>query len=298
MTRTVGALKGIGLGLFLLFAADMVYGQPASGQSGGHPQQDVLGKIMGSTSAKSQVPGTMDVSGLSVSVGRAIVWDNYWFGYWGNKINRISSAGEILTGWPVPGENGKDIDVLVDEIHSELFCTRGNQPVCSTVSDYEDDLVSAGPDPQEYETRKQRSGAGRQKISIILTPTLLESIKFGSFDAPKIEKVERLFDEHILNKEFFDAIRQGHRPGLVHDPIRIRVGNFNLDSPFIYFYVEGDPYLQTVELDQFGNHFVHIDEWSIDSPPHTKDYPHAMKRIRENGASFVVKEGKLVKEPS
>jgi len=281
----------------LSLSANLPYARSSNGQSDAQSDKNALGRILGARPEKqAQMPGPSNVSGLAEGVARAIVWDDYWFGYWEDRIPKMILEKRTLTGWPVPAKDGKGTYVLVDDLHGEFYCSREERPLCNTTADYEDALAPAGPDLPEYQARKRASGAGQQKITIDLEPKLLEAIKFGPFDASKIEKAERLFNQHVLNKEFFESLRQGQASQSARRAVRIRIGNFNLDSSFIFFYVEGDPYLQTIELDARGNSFVHLDEWRIDSPPHLKDYPHAVKRIEENGSWFAAKDGKLSKE--
>lgn len=285
--------------VFMAFSvsASLASAQSSSGQSEAQPDKNALGRILGTTPQKqTQMPTTTGVSGLAEGVARAIVRDGYWFGYWEDRIPKMILENRTLTGWPISARDGKGAYVLVDDLHGEFYCSNGERPLCSTTADYEDALTPAGPDLAEYQTRKEGSGAGQQKITINLQPKLLEDIKFGPFDASKIEKVRRLFDQHILNKEFFENLRLGQASHSAQRAVRIRIGNFNQNSHLIYFYVEGDPYLQTIELNAAGDLFARVDEWRIDGAPHSRDYPHAVKRIEENGSWFVVKDGKLSKE--
>jgi hypothetical protein len=184
----------------------------------------------------------------------------------------------------------------LDEIHSVLHCYWDGAYYVQWVDDYEDPVLSGGPDLEDYEIDKRRYGAGRQRVLVVLEPSLLQVLDFSAFDSIKVNKVEQLFKEHILTKEFFQEIKEYRSPKLARAPIRIRVGNFTKDSSWIYYQVEGMEYLETIQLDPMGKRFVYHDEYSFKAPPHMWDYPHAIKRLKENGAWFVVKNGKLVKE--
>ena len=239
----------------------------------------------------------VELGGLSDAVARAAVWDNYWFGFW-KSIPRMAEAQEQLTGWPVRATNGEDVLVFVDELHSVFSCSFQKQYACDFVWNYGDRLCAEEPDFVEYESIKKSKGAGQQKISIVMRPELLRAVNFSSFDDAKARKVQILINAHYLDKEFFHDARKYYGQRARYDPIRIRVGNFNLDSPLIYFYVDGMPYLPIMSLDPTASRFVYLDEWSIDSGSHRCYYPHAIKRIRENGAWFTVENGKLVREKS
>jgi len=244
---------------------------------------------------KVEIASEVDVTGLPSAVAEATIWGNYWFGFWGSIPNMAKTGGE-LTAWPVRPVNGADVYVFVDELHSVFICSFEKKYACDTLWNFGDSLGSAGPQFEEYESDKQRYSADRQKLSISLRPDLLRTVEFSPFDDAKIRKIETLFDQHVLDKEFFQRVRQGRTRKLSNQPIRIRVGDFNLDSFLIYFYINGDPYLSTIWLDPTGNRFTYLEEWSTDYGILRYYYPHAVKRIQENGAWFVVKNGKLVKD--
>jgi hypothetical protein len=237
-----------------------------------------------------------NLTGLSEAVAKAIVWNNYWFGYWPDKVSNLMQTRATLKVLPVGVEKEQAVYVFVDEIHSVLHCYWDGAYFVQWVDDYEDPVLSGGPRLEDYAIDKRRYGVGRQTVSVTLAPSLLGVLAFGEFDAIKVNKVEQLFNEYILTAEFFKEIKAYRSPKLVHAPIRIRVGNFTKDSSWIYYQVEGMEYLETIQLDSTGKRLVYLDSYSFKDPPHMWDYPHAIERIKQNGAWFVVKNGKFRKE--
>ena len=237
-----------------------------------------------------------DISDLPEVVAKAIVWDNYWFGYWPNKVPKMAQSTTHLTVWPVRVPNEDAVYVFIDELHSVVHCYLDHAYYVQWIDDYEDPVLSAGPRLEEFEIDKHRYGVGQQSLSVVLGPETLSTIRFDRFGALKIAKVEQSFNNHILNKDFFDEVKQYRSQEFAQKPIRIKVGNFNFDSPWIYYHVEGMEYLESIQFDSAGKSFVHLDSYSFTDPPHAWDYPHAIKRIAENGSWFVIKNGKLVKE--
>ena len=292
-------IRGFSIAIFILLFLLPKAGsaQSPGGQSTTAPSREHVQEILGLKPQKSIAEqGPANIAGVSEAVAKAIVWNNYWFGYWPTKIPKMIQANATLTAWSVRAEKGQAVYVFVDELHSVFHCYRDGEPYVQSVWDHEDALLPAGPQLEEYDLEKRQYGVGQQSFSIRLNPALSQTLAFGEFDALKIERVQRVFEEYVLNKDFFDNVREYRSPKLAGRPIRVHVGNFNLNSTWIYYYVEGMDYLETIEFDPAGKRFVYLDAYSFTAPPHAVDYPHAIKRIQEDGTWFVVKDGKLVKE--
>ncbi len=227
---------------------------------------------------------------LPEAVEKAIEWDRYWFGYWVSNSPPRTTTDRVLTAWVAWDQKAEAAYVFVDELSSVFRCEWDEKFSCD-VSGNDGDIG----EPDAYQLWKKKCEKLHGPFRLPVAPAR-QATTFGAFDGNKTRKVRRLFEDHVLSRKFIREARNSRTLRSRGHPLRIRIGNFELDSPMIYFYVEGTPYLQTIWLNPVADRFMYLDEWSIDTPGRKKSYPYAMKRIRENGVTFVIKAGKLVAE--
>jgi hypothetical protein len=291
MRQTIRGSSFLLLIAWVLFAGQFASAQAKDGLPDASTLQKRMQEILGlKADEQIEVANVEDTSGLGEAVAKAAVWDNYWFRFWEDKLPKLIQTKASLTAWSVRVVKTNDILIFVDELNSVFDCVRDSGFSCEAIWEFD------GPDAAEYQIDKRRYGVGHQKLAMDLNPGLLRVATFGPFDQAKVSKLQRVFQDSVLNAEFFNEVKEYRSPALANRPIRIRVGNFNLDSQWLYYYVEGERYLETIEFDSSGTRVVHQDDGNLDSPPFKWTYPKAVKRIRENGVWFVVKDGKLVRE--
>lgn len=235
-----------------------------------------------------------DLAKLSAGVASSIEWYHYWFGDW-PKDQYIAVKNVALQGVPISHANSDVVFVAVEELRSVMVCAPdGPRSSCDPYST-EEMLTPSGPVVEEYTSTKKRIGADKQsqRLRILLDDRARSAVRFGAFDQAKARKLDGIFRDH----GFTEVFSRLHRRSRVSRRVRFRIGNFSQESQWIYFYIEGEPYFCTITLDETRTKFANLDWLDLSVLPQTRGYRFAEKRINQNGAWFVFKNGHLARQP-
>ena len=234
--------------------------------------------------------------GVEESIAEAFFWEHHWFGYWGDEFQEITSqgAGE-LHGLAARGRDADLVHVCIDEIRSIFYCYRNGEFVVRNLTSYNDTNFSSNLNTQQYEDQRHAKCEGGAPITVELGPQSQRLTRFGEFDGEKASLVEEIFEE-ILKTEDVLAFMKGQvntHPSV----LRLRVGNFPSNTHWIYYYVEGAPYLGVIQWDSRVRRLVHHELKYMNETPAAPRFLNAKRRIDEDGAWFILTQQGISRQP-
>ena len=180
------------------------------------------------------------------------------------------------------------MNVGIDALRGMLHCSDWDDLVAEDYSDYNDGSSSEFENEAMYRNFREQLFKEAALLHVHLTPGLYENVHFGRFCREKAEMVRHILKAAILHEDPPHVIAEWQS----HRPIRVRVGNFGPESRFLYYYVDGKPYLGEIKLDRTrtrSEHDAFNEEWPEIKVP--------MRRINQDGAWFKIFRGKVTWEP-
>lgn len=245
---------------------------------------------------------------LAKLVGEAYVWNHFWFNDWGKnfdkglKIGKKETVGVSVIDDKVKKQKGYSI--FFDSLPSDLsFYKDGSWWAPDVLEDYNDERLSLSENKKAYLDSKAMHSDSMKSFEVRFDKNIFKVLDFGKFGVDKKKFVEDVFVKKIFVEDidsFRKVISRNSKNG-----ISIRVGNFNLNYPVFYYYVEGldyeggeegkgMPYLGSVLFDPKTRNLIHNDIVGNDVKPIKRKYKNAISRIRQTGITLRYKDGHFV----
>jgi len=225
---------------------------------------------------------------LEGAVARAIIWHRYWQE---NKslleISNEVSKSKPFTYTLCRAEND-DISAYVDELQWKIDLT----PVGTNYYGFSvADQKSLAQGDSKEATRSYLAALSRE-TNILAKGGLVASAKDLSvltFDKPsqkQFRTVTNLIATHLSSAKWLneERIKKGLR-----GPLTVHVGGFNNESAWVYYRVEGIPYVGMTLYDPLTGEFIHDDVMYIDQIPGDNEYRNVSRAIDKDGTTFSLK---------
>jgi len=250
--------------------------------------------VLGCSKASKEFPSANNEE-LSFLIGNVLVWENYWYGCWEKEFKAFMGAKKQMVSIAYD-EKEKCYQVFVDELKTNLPFYKYDQWRVIDIQDYNDPRSTEEANRGEYESNKKNFDAVSVKKEISFSGRSFEVVKFDPFSAEKRQLIEKLFLEKVFSgdarKFIFDQLKQ--RTGKTKI-VRLKVGNFKADYPWLYYYVEGIPYVGRVFYDTTTKKGIYEEMISIEETPMAAKYLNIKKRIDETGMVFKYEDDKFVR---
>ncbi len=207
-------------------------------------------------------------------VCKTLLWNQYWFNKWDNKISANTKMLNIRMSY----ENRKSMVfyyVCVDEIKTTInLIEKNNYLSLGNISNY----LFKNTEFYKYDYQKF-GNANMIKATIGLT--CKDVTKFSGLNKTKeqllIAILTKIFTQNDGN--YLKLLKENSKNG---DTFKIRVGDFQMDYPDIYYYIEGTNCFGMVQKDNEGNLISFNGDCIMDA-----EKKYAISKINKNGFTFV-----------
>jgi hypothetical protein len=223
---------------------------------------------------------------LNESIERAIVCHLYW--QEGKTVTQIRKM--ITDRRPMRYElrrgEGDDLSVFVEDYQWEIDLTPiGGDYFGFYVDDFRKD---ARGDINES-NRNFTEALNRQfRITngvLILQPEVLRVLAFDKPKGQRFKTITNIVATNLLNSRWLKIAIASNQ---VHGSIVIHIGGFNNESPWIYYRIEGMPYIGMMLIDPSSGEFIHDDFLYIHEDNQESERENVIHAVDANAATFIL----------
>lgn len=243
-------------------------------------------------------PQTLDETlypGLEESVAEGLVWNNYWFGYWSDTLPKLLADQRALPALAAGDPLAGPVFVCIDEIRTILECYADGEFVVQNITSHDDGRITRDLNVKHYDEQKRVQCDKGTRLSIRLGPLAKGAIEFGEFTREKASYFREIYEQHVLDADVYSFLRR--HVGDRTQTLKMRVGNFTLDSHWIYYYVKAVPYIGIIQWNPSRRELVHHELKYVQEMPLEEKLLVLKQRIDENGTWFVLTDRGLVWQP-
>jgi hypothetical protein len=247
----------------------------------GHPLSGVGGPTNTVHVSKEQV------ARLETAIGRAIIWHRYWQeNKTVSEIRKETSKSQSLS-YTLCQSESEDVTAYVDELQwtIDLTLVGSNYYGFNIV----DEKSLAQGDAQEaarsYSAALAHETAVLAKGKLTLNSDLLSVLAFEKPGEKQFSVVTNLVTTNLLNAKWLN--REKTKQNL-RGPLTVRIGGFNNESPWIYYRIEGMPYIGMMLYDPLTGEFIHNEAKYIDQIPGENEFRNTYEAIGKAEAKVLL----------
>lgn len=229
-----------------------------------------------------------EASNLETSVAHSVVWQLHW---WQGKTT-AQIRNEIAASQPIAytlcrSENQEPCAYLDSYQWKVTFTEIGDQYYGFDVTDYR--ALSRGDvaeSKRSYLEALKREPAVLEKGLLRLRPEHLSVLAFETPGNPQYNMVTNTVVTNLLSRGKSETHRLFMAVDTLHKPLAIHIGGFNAQSPWIYYHIEGTPYLGMMLVDPATGRMLHDDLQYIHENPREAEYENVRRTVDESGATL------------
>jgi len=227
------------------------------------------------------------VGQLENSVCRAIIWHRYWQENKAvSEIRKEVSKSKLSSYTLCRGEN-EDISAYIDSLQWKIDLTLvGSNYYGFNVVDEKSlaqgDLKEA---TRSYSAALAGETAVIAKGDLKLNPDLLSVLTFEKPGEKLFSVVTNLVATNLLTAKWLNREKTDQK---LRSPLTVRVGGFSDKSPWIYYRIEGVPYVGMILYDPLTGEFIHNEAKYIDQIPGDNQYRNIYRAIEKSDTKLLL----------
>lgn len=223
---------------------------------------------------------------LEKNIERAVVCHLYW--QKGKSVDQIRKLMSESSSTPYELCRGEGDDLLVF-----LSGYQWKVDLTPVGGDYfgfyvDDFKADARGDAVESKRSFMEAMAREPQITNGVLTLHPEALTVLAFDKPG-EQRHKIFTNlvatNLLNSRW---LKKDVAAGKVHGSVVVHIGGFNNQSPWIYYYVEGMPYVGTMLVDPGSGEFIHDDFLFVEEGNEAVERKNMVRSIKENGEKLTL----------
>jgi hypothetical protein len=231
---------------------------------------------------------------METSVARAVVWYRYWY----ERVSEAQLRKQAAHSKPISytlclGENGEPCYYLEAYQWKVVLTEIGGERYGFDVEDYR---ALARGDAKEakrsYLEALKNESAVIGKGLLQLRPDHLSVLAFEKPGQKSYSLITNTLTTNLLSTDTSRMLREEMAEDKVSNPLAVHVGGFSAQSPWVYYYVEGMPYVGKMLVDPSSGGFIHDEFLYIHENPREAALKNIRRAIDKSGTKLRVSVGK------
>ena len=230
-----------------------------------------------------------EIPQVQTAIAHAIVWQWYWRdGKTLPKIRRQISSNPS-TPYTLCQVENEDLCAYLDVNQWKVVLTQiGTKHFDFDVVEYR----TEADEPSEI--RRIYLDELNHEPTIVTKGTLtlrLQDMSVLDFEKPGQEQygaITNMLIHYLTSPDETEMLKERITADKVHGPLILHIGAFSKQSPWVYYYIEGIPYVGTMLIDPSTGQFVHDDFVYIHENYREAEYKNIVSAIDANGVKFVL----------
>jgi hypothetical protein len=214
---------------------------------------------------------------LELNIAHAIIWHLYWReGKTEAQIHKLAIESRPMPYTVRRGEND-DLSVYLAEYQWKIDLT----PIGSDYYGFyvEDFKALARNDATEAKRSYLEALNRETEITNGVLTLRPEHLSVLAFDKPGDRRYQLIVNVVMTNLLDSRWLKKDMAASKVHGPLTVHVGGFSGQSPWIYYHVEGMPYVGMMLIDPSSGEFIHDDLQYIGDNPRESEYEVMRRKI-------------------
>jgi hypothetical protein len=223
---------------------------------------------------------------IEVNIERAIVCHLYW--QKGKTLEQLRklTADSTSVSYELRHGEGNDLWVFLNDYQWKLDLTPiGGDYFGFYVDDFR---ANAKGDAAESSRDFMESLQREPKITngvLTLRPEALTVLAFDKPDEQRYKTFTNLVATNLLKSRWLEKAITANK---VHGSVVVHIGGFNSQSPWVYYHVEGMPYVGMMLIDPSSGEFIHDDFLSVHETNQETERENMVRAIDENGGKLTL----------
>jgi hypothetical protein len=237
-------------------------------------------------SAKAVQLSHAQVARLETNIAHAIIWQLYWC----QGKTSAQLRKQIAESRPTPytlcrGENDEPC-VYLDGYQWKVVLTEiGGEHYGFDVEDY---MALARDDAAEAKSiylEALQHETILAKGTLTLRPEHLTVLAFDKPGDPRYKLITNLVTTNLLSSQW---LKKDMASNKVRGPLAVHIGGFTGQSPWVYYHIEGMPYVGTMLINPSSGEFIHDEFLYIHENPRESVFKNMQRAIDRSGTKLLV----------
>lgn len=221
---------------------------------------------------------------LETNIAHAIVWQLYWCEGKTPAQLRKQVAKSQPTPYTLCRVENEDLCVYLDAYQWKISLTEiGSEHYGFDVEDYKMQAGDATDHRRNYMEALKNEPTIIAKGTLTLRPEHLSVIAFDKPGDQRYKAFTSLVTTNLLSSHWLEKDMAANK---VRGPLVVHIGGFNEQSPWIYYSIEGMPYVGMMLVDPASGEFIHDDLLYIHENAREAAYENMQRAIGKNGTKF------------
>ncbi len=235
-------------------------------------------------------PTQQQVARLETSIARAVVWQLYWWqGKTAAQLRKQVAESKPMAYTLCRGENEEPCAYL-DAYQWKVTLTKiGGEYYGFEVEEYK--ALARG---DAAEAKRSYMEALKQEPAVItkglmqLRPDHLSVLAFEKPGQKGYSLITNTLTTKLFSVDTSKMLREEMTEDKLSNPLAVHVGGFSAQSPWVYYYVEGMPYVGIMLVDPSSGGLIHDDFLYIHENPREAVFKNMRQTIDRSGTKLLV----------
>ena len=221
---------------------------------------------------------------LETNIARAVVWQLYWCeGKTSAQLRKLISESRPMS-YTLCRVEHEDLCVYLDAYQWKVVLTKiGSEHYGFDVEDYKMLAGDAADHRRDYLEALKNEPAVLSKGTLTLRPEHLSVLAFDKPNEPRYRLVTNLVKTNLLDSNW---LKKDMAANKVRGPLTVHIGGFTGQSPWIYYRVEGMPYVGMMLVNPSTMEFIHDDFLYVHENSREPAYENIELAIDRSGTKF------------